>query len=79
VLPVVVPGADDAALNALNKEILLRIQESGVAIPSQTLLSGKFADSRRYHDHRSRREDFDQLCTPSSRPHGTAARRRACR
>src|SRR2546422_5567332 len=32
----VVPGADDAALNALNQEILLRIQESGLAIPSRS-------------------------------------------
>jgi len=39
----VVPGVDDSGLNALNKEILLRIQESGLAIPSQTMLDGKFA------------------------------------
>src|SRR5438093_1419766 len=57
----VVPGADDAALNALNKEILLRIQESGVAIPSQTMLTGKFAIRVAITNHRSRRDDFDQL------------------
>lgn len=57
----VVPGADDAALNALNKEILLRIQESGVAIPSHTLLHGKFAIRVAITNHRSRREDFDLL------------------
>src|SRR5213596_2865769 len=57
----VVPGVDDAALNALNKEILLRIQESGLAIPSQTVLNGKFALRAAITNHRSRREDFDQL------------------
>ena len=57
----VVPGADDAVLNALNKEILLRIQESGVAIPSHTLLHGKFAIRVAITNHRSRREDFDLL------------------
>jgi len=57
----VVPGADDAALNAVNKEILLRIQESGLAIPSQTMLNDKFAIRVAITNHRSRREDFDQL------------------
>ena len=54
-------GADDASLNALNKEILLRIQESGIAIPSQTVLNGKFAIRVAITNHRSRREDFDLL------------------
>src|SRR6266705_359453 len=58
---LVVPGADDAALNVLNKEILLRIQESGLAIPSQTMLNGKFAIRVAITNHRSRREDFDLL------------------
>jgi len=57
----VVPGMDDAALNALNKEVLLRIQESGLAIPSQTILDGKFAIRVAITNHRSRREDFDLL------------------
>ena len=48
-------------LNALNTEILLRIQESGVAIPSQTMLDGKFAIRVAITNHRSRREDFDLL------------------
>src|SRR2546422_577256 len=57
----VVPGADDAALTALNQEILLRIQESGLAIPSHTLLGGKFAIRVAITNHRSRREDLDML------------------
>jgi glutamate/tyrosine decarboxylase-like PLP-dependent enzyme len=59
----VVPGggADTDTLNALNQEILLRIQESGLAIPSQTMLDGKFAIRVAITNHRSRREDFDLL------------------
>jgi hypothetical protein len=45
----------------LNQEILLRIQESGLAIPSQTMLDGKFAIRVAITNHRSRREDFDLL------------------
>ena len=55
------PSADEAQLNALNTEILLRIQESGLAIPSQTMLNGKFAIRVAVTNHRSRREDFDLL------------------
>jgi glutamate/tyrosine decarboxylase-like PLP-dependent enzyme len=57
----VVPGITDETLNDLNKEILLRIQESGLAIPSQTTLHGKFAIRVAITNHRSRREDFDLL------------------
>src|SRR4029077_9894143 len=57
----VAPGADDAALSALNKEILLRIKESGVAIPSQPMLNGKYAIRVAITNHRSRRDDFDLL------------------
>jgi glutamate/tyrosine decarboxylase-like PLP-dependent enzyme len=55
------PGKSEAELNALNTEILLRLQESGIAIPSQTTLNGKFAIRVAVTNHRSRREDFDLL------------------
>jgi hypothetical protein len=35
-------GLDDAALNALNKEILMRIHEQGIAVPSYTTLNGQY-------------------------------------
>jgi aromatic-L-amino-acid/L-tryptophan decarboxylase len=54
-------GANDAELNRLNQEILLRIQESGLAVPSHTLLGGRFAIRVAITNHRSRREDFDLL------------------
>jgi hypothetical protein len=34
-------GYAEAELNALNKELLLRVQKSGVAVPSSTVLGGK--------------------------------------
>ena len=55
------PGATDAELNDLNKEVLLRLQESGIAVPSQTMLEGRFAIRVAITNHRSRREDFDLL------------------
>ncbi len=55
------PGLDGAALNALNQEILLRIQESGLAVPSHTELGGRFAIRVAITNHRSRREDFSLL------------------
>lgn len=58
---VKLPGKTDAELNALNQEILLRLQESGVAVPSQTILGGRFAIRVAVTNHRSRREDFDLL------------------
>jgi aromatic-L-amino-acid decarboxylase len=54
-------GMDEAGLNALNKELLLRIQESGAAVLSSTVLDGKFALRVAITNHRSRREDFDLL------------------
>ncbi len=56
-----IPGKADGALNALNQEILLRVQESGLAIPSHTMLGGRFAIRVAITNHRSRREDFDLL------------------
>lgn len=52
---------DESALNELNCEILMQIQEQGIAVPSSTLLDGKFAIRVAITNHRSRREDFDLL------------------
>jgi aromatic-L-amino-acid decarboxylase len=54
-------GRDEAQLTELNRELLLRLQESGIAIPSYTTLNGKFAIRCSITNHRSRREDFDLL------------------
>ena len=52
---------DEKTLTALNQEILLRLQESGVASPSSTILRGRFAIRVANVNHRSRREDFEYL------------------
>jgi aromatic-L-amino-acid decarboxylase len=57
----VAPGLDTEALNALNQEILWRLQESGIALPSHTVLAGRFAIRVANTNQRSRREDFDIL------------------
>jgi aromatic-L-amino-acid decarboxylase len=48
-------------LNELNEELLIRVQESGVAVPSSTKIDGAFALRVAIVNHRSRREDFDLL------------------
>jgi glutamate/tyrosine decarboxylase-like PLP-dependent enzyme len=55
------PRPGDAALDALNLEILLRLQEQGIAIPSGTQLDGRYAIRVANVNHRSREEDFDAL------------------
>jgi aromatic-L-amino-acid/L-tryptophan decarboxylase len=54
-------GLDEAALNELNARILIAIQERGIAVPSSTLLRGRFAIRVAITNHRSRLEDFDAL------------------
>jgi aromatic-L-amino-acid/L-tryptophan decarboxylase len=41
--------------------VLLRVQESGVAVPSSTVLQERFVIRAAIVNHRSRREDFDLL------------------
>jgi len=55
------PGLDDAMLDQLNQEILIGIQEAGVAVPTGTRLRGRYAIRVANVNHRSRREDFDLL------------------
>jgi glutamate/tyrosine decarboxylase-like PLP-dependent enzyme len=47
--------------DALNRELLVRLQESGLAVPSHTVLGGRFALRVAITTHRSRREDFTLL------------------
>jgi glutamate/tyrosine decarboxylase-like PLP-dependent enzyme len=52
-------AADDT--DALNKELLLRLHEGGVAAPSYTVIERKYALRVCITNHRSRRDDFDLL------------------
>ncbi len=52
---------DDAALNRLNQEIMFQLHEQGIAVPTYTLLDGKFAIRVAHTNQRTRYEDFDVL------------------
>jgi len=54
-------GMDMGDLNTLNKEILMRLHEQGIAAPSYTLLNGKYCIRVAITNHRSRQKDFDAL------------------
>lgn len=55
-----VPSGDwQGDLNALNQEILIQIQESGIAVPSQTILRGDYAIRVSITNHRTNRQDID--------------------
>jgi len=54
-------GLDDAALNDLNKEILMRLQEQGIAAPSYTTLSSRYCLRVAIANHRSTTADFEAL------------------
>src|SRR6267142_32320 len=60
-------GLPEQRRNAVNEEILLRIQEEGVAVPSGTVLAGRYAIRVANVNHRSRREDFDLLVSAVAR------------
>ena len=49
------------ALNALNCEIVYRLHEEGIAVPSLTTLNGHVALRVAITNHRTRREDLDAL------------------
>jgi glutamate/tyrosine decarboxylase-like PLP-dependent enzyme len=52
---------DDAALDKLNKEIELELQERGIAVPSVSTIHGRKYLHVAVANHRSRRDDFDLL------------------
>ncbi|MEP6573749.1 MAG: pyridoxal-dependent decarboxylase [Gemmatimonadota bacterium] len=54
-------GVPADRLNGINEEILLRLQERGIAVPSGTNLGGRYAIRVANVNHRSRREDFETL------------------
>jgi glutamate/tyrosine decarboxylase-like PLP-dependent enzyme len=49
----------DEQLNDMNAEILMRVQERGIAVPSHTLLRHKFAIRVAITNHRTRIEDLE--------------------
>lgn len=52
---------DEKALNELNRELLMDMHERGIAVPTSTVLHGKYALRVAITNHRSRKEDFETL------------------
>jgi len=55
------PGWEEKSLQELNKEILLRLQEEGIASPSSTILNGKYTLRVANTNQRTRKEDMELL------------------
>ena len=54
-------GMDEGGLKALNIEIMLRLQEAGIAVISDTTVQGKHCLRVAITNHRTRRNDLDLL------------------
>lgn len=54
-------GIEEADLNALNRELLLRLQETGVAAPSGTTVRDRYALRAAFCNHRTEMRDLDML------------------
>jgi aromatic-L-amino-acid decarboxylase len=54
-------GLDGATLDDVNKQIVVELQEQGIAATSGTIINGKYVIHIAHTNHRSRREDFDIL------------------
>jgi len=54
-------GMEPAKLDEINEEILFALQESGTAVPSSTILDGRFALRVCICNHRTRRDDLELL------------------
>ncbi|MHA2306371.1 MAG: pyridoxal phosphate-dependent decarboxylase family protein, partial [Candidatus Hodarchaeales archaeon] len=52
---------DTPILNKVNKEIVLQLQEKGIAVPSSTKLAGNYSIRLGITNHRTKKEDFDVL------------------
>ncbi|MCA9156926.1 MAG: hypothetical protein KDA72_01285 [Planctomycetales bacterium] len=49
-------------LNALNSELVIALQESGIAAPSSTLINGQIAIRAALFNHRTTQHEVDALC-----------------
>lgn len=51
----------ETARDDVNRELLMRVQERGIAVPSSTVLGGRVTLRVCIINHRSRRKDFDEF------------------
>jgi len=49
-------------LNPLNSELVIALQESGIAAPSSTLINGQIAIRAALFNHRTTQHEVDALC-----------------
>ena len=54
-------GRDDEQIKAINTEIMLRLQEAGTAVPSDTTVRGRYCLRIAINNHRTQRADLDLL------------------
>ena len=54
-------GLNEPELDELNARTLVRLQESGIAVPSNARINGRFAIRVAHTNHRTIRSDFDLL------------------
>ena len=60
-------AATEAAHKALNTEIMLRLQEAGTAVPTDTTVQGQHCLRVAINNHRTRREDLQLLVSETVR------------
>ncbi|MDO6484529.1 pyridoxal phosphate-dependent decarboxylase family protein [Shimia thalassica] len=60
-------GLDDTALDALNEEIVIRLQEDGIAAPSTTKIHGRVAIRVNITNHRTQDKDMEILLSAIKR------------
>jgi aromatic-L-amino-acid/L-tryptophan decarboxylase len=60
-------GLTEEELRALNTELLLRLQESGLAVPSETTLRDRYCLRVAFCNHRTRRSDVEDLAAAVGR------------
>jgi glutamate/tyrosine decarboxylase-like PLP-dependent enzyme len=68
---------DDTALDSLNQELLLRLQERGIAVPSSTTINGRFALRVAHVNHRTTWADIDVVIDAVSAIGGELLRERS--
>lgn len=68
-------GLGQAELNALNAELLVRLHESGIAVPTYTTLAGNYCLRAAIVNHRTRPEDLPLFASAVRRLGGELAAR----
>lgn len=70
-------GMDEAGLRALNTEIMLRLQEAGIAALSDTTVKGRHCLRMAICNHRTRREDLNLVMSEGQRIAGEVFQERS--